>query len=192
VDALSVDTLDPEEVHETLRAAGLGTTRVEVLPHEAGQRGEEVAAFHRDAGERLGPNAVALTCLGSAYTALRRERHAIRVVPANRDARDAVLSLLLKTQSHRYADAQVAVGIAELPGATSPRTALAPLLGELGASAFDLDDGALAFVTTRGPLSAVTREFTCLPVLTELAGLAEAATGCHLGLGIGRSAAEAE
>ncbi|MGH8793779.1 MAG: hypothetical protein ACRDXX_14190 [Stackebrandtia sp.] len=186
VRALSVDTLDANEVRETLRAAGLTETECDVLKYRNGQTSRQVVDFHREAHERFGPDATALVCLGSAYAALREEIHAVRVAPSRRDVREAVESLLLKAQSRHYSDAQVAVGFAAVDG---DRAILDPLLGELGASSFALDDGRVAFVTTRGPLWSATREFTRLP---RLAALAEAARAVHIGIGIGRSAAEAE
>ncbi|TCP54004.1 HTH domain-containing protein [Tamaricihabitans halophyticus] len=183
VRALSVDTLGADEVRETLDAAGLADTATEVFEYREGQTNAELLAFHRAARKRLGPDAIALTCLGSAFHALHDELPSVRMVPSIRDTREAVASLLLKTQSHRYSDAQVAVGFAELDEA---RVSLAPLLSRLGASSFELDDGRLAFVTTRGPLSAATAEFSCLPLLAGLTAPA------HIGMGVGRSAAEAE
>ncbi|GAB3481030.1 HTH domain-containing protein [Amycolatopsis cihanbeyliensis] len=186
VRSLSVDTLDTDDVRETLAAAGLGDTRIAVLAYRNGQTAERLIDFHRNARHRFGPDTVALTCLGSAFAVLSQETHAVRMVPSRKDTRHAVGSLLLKTQSHRYSDAQVAVGFARLQ---DPGSTLARLLGELGASTTALADGRLAFVTTRGPLWAVTRGFTGLPMLTELAGHL---TEVHIGIGIGRTAAEGE
>lgn len=183
VRALSVDTLGAGEVTETLTAAGLAGAETEVLEYREGQTAEELLAFHRAARGKLGPDTIALTCLGSVFTALHSELPTVRVVPSSRDAREAVSSLLLKTQSLHYSDAQVAVGFAELGDAAA---VLAPLLGRLGASGFELGEGRLVFVTTRGPLSTATAGFTSLPLLEELEGPA------HIGLGLGRSAAEAE
>ncbi|APU15767.1 MULTISPECIES: hypothetical protein [Actinoalloteichus] len=184
--ALSVDTLEAAEVRETLAAAGLETTATEILEYRFGQTGQDVVAFHRRAVERLGPDTVILTCLGSAFTALRSEHPTVRMVPSQRDTREAVASLVLKTQSHRYSDAQVAVGLAEIDGDDAPLTGL---FSRLGASRFQLGEGRSAFVTTRGPLWTVTHRFTRLPVLAELA---EHATRVHVGIGIGRSAMAAE
>ncbi|ASO20967.1 hypothetical protein FHR81_001936 [Actinoalloteichus hoggarensis] len=184
--ALSIDTLEAAEVRETLTAAGLEATATEILEYRGGQTGADVVAFHRRAVDRLGPDTVILTCLGSAFAALRADHPTVRMVPSRRDTREAVASLVLKTQSHRYSDAQVAVGLAEVDGDDTPLTGL---FSRLGASRFDVGEGRSAFVTTRGPLWTVTHRFTRLPVLAELA---ENAARAHLGIGIGRSASAAE
>jgi hypothetical protein len=181
---VSIDTLQPVEVAETLAEAGLAETSVRTMEYEASVRSRDVVAFHREAAERHGAT-VAITCLRSAYDVLRKEMPVVRLAPAPRDIREAVDALALRIRSAHDSDAQVALGFVELDAADS---ALERDLGELGGAVVRIDADRYLLVTTRGPLERATADLTAAPFLERLAARH---TSVHIGLGLARSAGEA-
>jgi hypothetical protein len=194
VTRFSIDTLPEAEVVETLREAGLPDSGVRVCPFREGQRSEDVIAFHRTAQRRDGAR-TAITCLRSTYDALDGELEVVRLVPSQRDTRDAVQSLVLRASDRRHSDAQVAIGILELDGSdqrdgyesVAAESFAAEQARALGGTASRLPDGRYLVVSTRGLLERATASFTTAPPLQPPPGQGHA----HLGLGLGRSAAEA-
>ncbi|MFF0448324.1 hypothetical protein ACFYT4_18270 [Streptomyces sp. NPDC004609] len=194
VSRISIDTLRPGEVMETLTEAKLPTEHVHVLPHRPGLTSRDLADFHLDARDGKGTR-VALTCLGSAYQLLEHEMHAVRLAPSRHSIRATLQALVLATAGAHSGDAQVALGIVDLPepGAADRDPAadreLAADLRVLGGCLADLPDGQRLVVTTKGVLEEVSEEFTRLPFLDDLAARHGSA---HVGFGLGRTAAEAE
>lgn len=185
VTRLSIDTLRRAEVIETLTEARLPTDHIQVLPYRPGLTSRDLVDFHRAARERHGAT-VAITCLGSAFHVLDTEMHAVRLAPSRHSISSTLQALILTTTSQYIEDAQVALGLVALPG---PDDRLAADLAVLGGSLAPLPDGRHLVVTTRGLLEKVTRRFSRLPLLDQLA--ARHATA-HVGFGVGRTAAEAE
>ncbi|GAA4896768.1 hypothetical protein ACFPM3_14120 [Streptomyces coeruleoprunus] len=188
VSRVSIDTLRHDEVLETLTEAKLPTEHVRVLPYRPGLTSQDLVDFHLDArdGHRC---RVAITCLGSAFQVLEHETHAVRLAPSRHSIHATLRALLLATAGLHGGDAQVALGIVDLP-AQDER--LAADIGVLGGSLADLPDlteGQRLVVTTRGALEKATDGFTRLPFLDALAARHGTA---HLGFGLGRTAAEAE
>ncbi|MET9021299.1 hypothetical protein ABZV93_15050 [Actinopolymorpha sp. NPDC004070] len=181
---ISIDTLDPLEVRETLAEAGLAADAARTMVYAPEVRSRDVVAFHRQAREEEGAT-VAVTCLRSAYDVLRKEMPVVRLAPSPRDIRDAVDDLVLQTRNAHHSDAQVALGFVELAEADP---ALERDLGELGGAVVRIDAERYLLVTTRGPLERVTDGFRAAPFLGRLA---ERHDHVHVGLGIGRSAGEA-
>ncbi|MFD2079910.1 hypothetical protein SAMN05421678_105262 [Actinopolymorpha cephalotaxi] len=181
---ISIDTLDPLEVRETLAEAGLVADAARTMVYAPEVRSRDVVAFHRKAREEEGAT-VAVTCLRSAYDVLRKEMPVVRLAPSPRDIRDAVDDLVLQTRNAHHSDAQVALGFVEL---AEPDPALERDLGELGGAVVRIDAERYLLVTTRGPLERVTDGFRTAPFLGRLA---ERHDHVHVGLGIGRSAGEA-
>lgn len=180
---ISIDTLDPLEVRETLAEAGLAPDAARTMVYAPEVRSRDVVAFHRQARDEGAT--VAVTCLRSAYDVLRKEMPVVRLAPSPRDIRDAVDDLALQTRNAHHSDAQVALGFVEL-AETDP--ALERDLGELGGAVVRIDAERYLLVTTRGPLERVTDGFRSAPFLGRLA---ERHDHVHVGLGIGRSAGEA-
>ncbi|MEU5879888.1 hypothetical protein [Spirillospora sp. NPDC047279] len=185
VTRISVDTLRRTEVMETLTEAKLPTDQVQVLPYKSGLTSEDIAAFHRTARERHDTR-VAITCLGSAYHVLEPEMHTVRLAPSRFSIRSTLQALVLTTVGQQVGDAQVALGLIELPG---PDDTLAADVVTLGGSLAPLPDGRHLVVTTRGLLEQATEQFTRLPLLDRLA---TRHPSVHIGFGVGRTAAEAE
>ncbi|NUK28103.1 hypothetical protein [Streptomyces lunaelactis] len=185
VSRISIDTLRRSEVMETLTEAKLPTEHVHVLPYRPGLTSLDLAEFHLAARDRKGTR-VALTCLGSAFQLLDHEMHAVRLAPSRHSIRSTLQALVLTTAGAHSGDAQVALGIIDLPAADRE---LSADLRVLGGSLADLPDGQRLVVTTRGVLEKVSEQFTRLPFLDDLAARHGTA---HVGFGLGRTAAEAE
>ncbi|CAL9349383.1 hypothetical protein [Streptomyces sp. enrichment culture] len=185
VSRISIDTLSRDEVTETLTEAKLPTEHVRVLPYRPGLTSGDLVDFHLAAHERHGTT-VALTCLGSAYHQLEHRLPAVRLAPSRHSIRATLRALVLATTGAHSGDAQVALGIVDLPAADEE---LAADLAVLGGSLAGLPDGSRLAVTTRGALEKATDRFTRLPFLD---GLAARHGSAHVGFGLGRTAAEAE
>ncbi|NUL07308.1 hypothetical protein HRW07_29640 [Streptomyces lunaelactis] len=185
VSRISIDTLRRSEVMETLTEAKLPTEHVHVLPYRPGLTSLDLAEFHLAARDRKGTR-VALTCLGPAFQLLDHEMHAVRLAPSRHSIRSTLQALVLATAGAHSGDAQVALGIIDLPAADRE---LSADLRVLGGSLADLPDGQRLVVTTRGVLEKVSEQFTRLPFLDDLAARHGTA---HVGFGLGRTAAEAE
>ncbi len=183
VDSLSIDTLDSREVNESLAAAGMARVRVRLMrgtvPDSA-----QVVEFHRQSRRDHGCK-IAITCLGSAYGALKPEMPAFRLTPSPRDIREAIASLTLKCAQRRHADAQVVIGLLDTSSSVPIEQGM---FDDLGATVGHLDDGLYLLVTTRGPLLKASSGFAHAPIPEQLL------TGrghTWLGIGLGRSAGEA-
>ncbi|MDL4775411.1 MULTISPECIES: hypothetical protein [Thermomonosporaceae] len=185
VTRISVDTLQRSELMETLTEAKLPTDHVHVLPYRPGLGSDDIVAFHRAARDRHGAR-VAITCLGSAYHVLERETHTVRLAPSRFSIRSTLQALVLTTIGREVGDAQVVLGLIELPGADE---GLAADVVSFGASLTPLPGDRHLMVTTRGLLDQATAQFTRLPLLDRLAARHPTA---RIGFGVGRTAAEAE
>ncbi|MFF7201405.1 MULTISPECIES: hypothetical protein [unclassified Streptomyces] len=185
VSRISIDTLRRSEVMETLTEAKLPTEHVHVLPYRPGLTSQDLADFHLNARDKK-QTRVAITCLGSAFHLLEHELHAVRLAPSRHSIRSTLQALVLATAGAHSGDAQIALGIIDLP---ADDRELAADLRVLGGSLAGLPDGARLVVTTRGVLEEVSEEFTRLPFLADLAARHGTA---HVGFGLGRTAAEAE
>lgn len=185
VSRVSIDTLRHDEVRETLTEAKLPTERVQVLPYRPGLTSQDLVDFHLDARDTK-ETRVAITCLGSAFQALEHQTHTVRLAPSRHSILATLQALVLATAGQHSGDAQVALGIIDLPGADER---LSEDLAILGGSLADLPDGQRLVVTTRGVLEQATEQFTRIPFLD---GLAARHGTAHIGFGLGRTAAEAE
>ncbi|PSK96908.1 hypothetical protein CLV63_110208 [Murinocardiopsis flavida] len=183
VTRISIDTLARDQVVDTLTEARLPTGHVRVLPYDASLSSEDIVRFHREAREHDGTE-VAVTCLGSAFAALDPVLPAVRLTPSRHSIAAALRSLVLTASGRHIGDAQVAIGLIDVPG-EPPESELALL----GAAAATRDDGVRMLVTTRGLLEHHTAGFTRLPLL---GGLSARHPAAHAGFGVGRTAAEAE
>ncbi|MGP4027096.1 hypothetical protein [Actinomadura sp. 3N407] len=185
VTRISIDTLRRTEVLETLTEAKLPTDHVQVLPYRPGLTSDDIVAFHRSARKRHDTR-VAITCLGSAFHTLETEMQAVRLAPSRYSISSTLQALVLTTSGRHAGDAQVVLGLIELP---EPDDGLAGDLAALGGSLAPLPDGRHLVVTTRGLLEQATEQFTRMPLLDRLAARHPTA---HVGFGLGRTAAEAE
>ncbi len=185
VTQFSIDTLRRSEVLETLIEAKLPTDQIQVLPYRPGLTSDDIVAFHRGARDKHSTK-IAISCLGSAFHLLENEMPSVRLVPSRYSIRSTLQALVLTTSGQHVGDAQVALGIVDLP---EPDDALAGDLITLGGSLALLPDGRHLVVTTRGLLEQATEQFTRMPLLDHLAARHSTA---YVGFGIGRTAAEAE
>ncbi|TDD52691.1 hypothetical protein E1263_28880 [Kribbella antibiotica] len=185
VTQFSIDTLRRSEVLETLIEAKLPTDQIQVLPYRPGLTSDDIVTFHRSMRDKHDTK-IAISCLGSAFHLLENEMPSVRLVPSRYSIRSTLQALVLTTSGQHVGDAQVALGIVDLP---EPDAALAGDLITLGGSLALLPDGRYLVVTTRGLLEQATEQFTRLPLLDHLAARHSTA---YVGFGIGRTAAEAE
>ncbi|GIH19732.1 hypothetical protein [Rugosimonospora africana] len=183
---VSVDTLASADVTATLTGAGISTAKVRTLPYRAGLDSADVVAFHRRTRRGADGTVAAVTCLSSAYEVLRDEMPALRLVPSTHSVRIALRQLMLQADSQLQEDAQIALGLVELDGGDD---GLLKEAAALGGSLARYTGGTHLLVTTRGPLYEASGGFTALPMLARLADRHERV---HIGLGLGRNAAEAE
>ncbi|GAA2490136.1 hypothetical protein [Streptomyces gobitricini] len=188
VSRASIDTLREDEVLETMTEAKLPTDRVRVLPYRPGLTSQDIVDFHLDARDTK-KTRVAITCLGSAFQVLDQHTHAVRLAPSRHSILATLQALVLATAGRHSGDAQVALGIVDLPPGTGADARLPDDIRVLGGSLAELPDGRRLVVTTRGVLETATEQFTRIPFLDALASR----HGCaHVGFGVGRTAAEAE
>lgn len=186
VSRMSIDTLPSADVTATLREAGVPTAGVRTLPHQSGVESAGVVEFHRKARRGARGTGVAVTCLSSAYEVLCTEMPVLRLVPSAHSVRIAVGQLLLHADSQAQEDAQLVLGLVELPGGDD---GLSKEANALAGSVARYTGDTYLLVTTRGPVHAVTGGFTSLPMLRRLADRHDVV---RVGFGLGRSSAEAE
>ncbi|GFH35778.1 hypothetical protein [Streptomyces pacificus] len=114
VSRVSIDTLRRDEVLETLTEAKLPTEHIRVLPHRPGLTSQDLVDFHLDARDTRGAR-VAITCLGSAFHVLEHRTHTVRLAPSRHSVLGALRALALDAAGRQSGDAQVALGVIELP-----------------------------------------------------------------------------
>ncbi len=183
---ISVDTLPSAEVMGTLGEAGVPVERIRVMSYRAGFTSDDFVAFHRKCARGATPSTAAVTCLRSVYEALRGQMPVLRLAPSTHSVRIALRQLLLSADNQAQEDAQIALGLVEVSGDDE---GLLKEATALGGSLARFTGGTHLLVTTRGPLGDATAGFTALPMLRRLADRHEQV---RVGLGLGRSAAEAE
>lgn len=186
VSRMSIDTVPSADVSATLREAGVPTAGVRTLSYQSGVESTDVVEFHRRARRGARGTEVAVTCLRSAYEVLCAEMPAFRLVPSAYSVRIAVRQLLLHADNQAQEDAQVVLGLVELPGGDD---GLSKEANALAGSVARYTGDTYLLVTTRGPVHDVTGGFTSLPMLRRLADRHEVV---RVGFGLGRSSAEAE
>ncbi|SCL26762.1 hypothetical protein GA0070624_3368 [Micromonospora rhizosphaerae] len=183
---ISIDTVATADVTTTFTDAGLPVDRLRSLPYRSGLTSADVIAFHRRQRRGSSPATVAVTCLSSVYEVLRHEMPVLRLAPSNHSVRTALRQLLLEANSQAQEDAQIALGLADVPDGDE---GLLKEVAVLGGTMARFARGTHLIVTTRGPLHDATAGFTALPMLRRLAGRHDTV---HIGFGLGRSGAEAE
>ncbi len=185
VGAVSIDTLDREQVVEAFRDAALPVDGVKVLEYRPGRDAARFAEFHRSAA-RGAAGSIAITCVRSVYDEISGGIETVRLAPAIVSVRSALQTIALACLGRVGADAQVVLGFIDLSEADQE---LADDVTALAGSLFTLHEGRYLLITTRGVLEETTGGLTRLPLL---ASLSRRHMWAHVGLGVGRSAAEAE
>jgi hypothetical protein len=185
VSRISIDTLDRDQVVEALRDAALPVDGVRVMEYRPGRDAAEFVDFHRNAA-RGAENSIAITCVRSVYEQISDDIETVRLVPAIASVRSALQTISLASLGQLSADAQVVLGFIDVSG---PDPELADDVTALAGSLFTLHEGRHLLVTTRGVLAETTSGFQRLPLL---AALSRRHLWAHVGLGVGRSGAEAE
>jgi hypothetical protein len=185
VDRISIDTLDREQVVEAFRDAALPVDGVRVMEYRAGRDSTQFADFHR-AAARGAASSIAITCVRSVYDDICGEIGTVRLAPAVVSVRSALQTITLASLGRANADAQVVLGFIDV---SDPDPELSDDVTALAGSLFTLHEGRYLLVTTRGVLEQATNRFQRLPLLSALS---RRQMWAHVGLGVGRSAAEAE
>lgn len=185
VSRMSIDTLPSADVTTTLTEAGVPTANVATFPHRDGTTSAEMTEFHRR--QHRGPDGagIALTCVRSVYEALHGEMPVHRLTPSTHSVRSALRQLLQQNDNQAQEDAQIAIGLAELPDGDE---GLLREVVALGGTMAPFTAGTQLLVTTRGPLYEATNGFTSMPMLRRLADSHDVV---RLGFGLGHGAAEA-
>ncbi|TDP94956.1 hypothetical protein EV186_105188 [Labedaea rhizosphaerae] len=183
--SFSIDILDVGQVEETLREAGIATSGAHVLPYRRGLTASDIVEFHRERAAE-GVN-IAITCLRSAYDVLEGDITVVRLAPSIHSIRYATQQLLAAVGQARSDDAQVVVGLCDLPAAAEAD--LRRETSGLGSAVVASSGGPFVLFTTRGPLDAATSGFTELPLVAKLGAVHGTV---RIGFGVGGSAAEAE
>ncbi|GAA3777741.1 hypothetical protein [Micromonospora maritima] len=184
VTRISIDTITGADVATTFTEAGLPVDRVRTLPYRGSLSSDDVVAFHRR--QHAAGAQVAVTCISSVHEVLRHEMPVFRLAPSIHSVRTALRQVLLAANSQAQEDAQIALGLASLPGGDD---GLLKEVAALGGTLARFAPDTYLIVTTRGPLHDATGGFTALPMLRRLADRHGAV---QIGFGLGRSAAEAE
>jgi hypothetical protein len=180
---MSIDTVATADVTITFAEAGLPVDQVRTLPYRSGLSSDDLIAFHR---RHRRADRVAVTCLSSVHEVLRHEMPAFRLAPSNHSVRIALRQVLLHATNQAQEDAQIALGLAELPDGDD---GLLKEVAGLGGTLARFSGVTHLIVTTRGPLHDATAGFTTLPMLRRLADRHDSV---QIGFGLGNSAAEAE
>lgn len=181
---LSIDTLEDDEVRETLADTTLDLSGVSVLPYRAGMTSTRMVEFHRRA-HRAAPGTTAMTCVASTFEQLAGEQNAVRLIPSVPDIRAAIESLILVADNKRSRDGNAVLGLIALDeDDASVGADLALLCGEVVRTG----PGEYLVVTTRGPLEDATDNLTKAPFLLALAARR---TQVQIGFGMAGSVAKA-
>ncbi|MGZ0147708.1 hypothetical protein ACXJJ3_11620 [Kribbella sp. WER1] len=183
-DVASVDTLRRTEVLRAFRAAGLPTERVRVCEYGAGRDVTDLAAFHRSVA-RSGGTALAITCRRSVYDAVGPSLPMLRLAPSAGAVRSALTATSLVCDRAVGADAQVVVGLVDVPA--SPE--LAAEVRRLAGVTAPLSPTLSVILTTRAVLAEETGSFRRLVMLDRLS---HGRPRVHAGFGVGRTVAVAE
>jgi hypothetical protein len=156
------------------------------MEYRPGRDAARFAEFHRTAARGAAGGGIAITCVRSVYDEISGEIETVRLAPAIVSVRSALQTIALACLGRVGADAQVVLGFIDLSEADAE---LADDVTALAGSLFTLHEGRYLLITTRGVLEETTGGLTRLPLL---ASLSRRHMWAHVGLGVGRSAAEAE
>ncbi|MEU1522096.1 hypothetical protein ACH474_23190 [Nocardia rhamnosiphila] len=182
---ISIDTLARPLVVESLSHVGIATAEIATAEYRRGTDVRRFAQFHRDHA-RTRPGAVAITCVRSVYDLIRDDVYTIRLAPAIASVRTALETVTMELAGRISSDAQVVLGMIELP---EPDDRLAADIRALAGSLFPVGPASYVLVSTRGVLAQHTCDWTVMPLLEQLA---QRHHWVRIGLGVGRSAADAE
>jgi hypothetical protein len=205
IERISVDVLDRAAIDEAYAELGIPSDGVRLRQDPASPAA--LAAFHERLW-RMGETSVALTCLDSVSRRLARAGvPVINIRPTDAAIRMAVWNAVLLGGHHRLEAAQLAVVVVEVPrlreGARRSLSRysrdelrltvhrfLTTEAQRIQAMVAQADDHSFTIVATRGSLAALTSDFTELPF--EERARAELGVTIEVGVGMGRSAHEAE
>ncbi|WP_228002816.1 hypothetical protein [Nocardia australiensis] len=182
---ISIDTLARSLVVESLTHVGIATGDIATMEYRNGIDAQRLAEFHREYA-RTHPGAVAITCVRSVYELIREDVDTIRLAPAIASVRTTLETVTMELAGRISSDAQVVLGMIELP---EPDDALADDVRSIAGSVFPTGPSSYVLVSTRGVLAQHTCDWTVMPLLEQLS---ERHTQVRIGLGVGRSAADAE
>jgi len=205
IERISVDVLARGSVEEAYAELGLSPDGVRLRQDPASPAA--LAAFHERLW-RMGETSVALTCLDSVSRRLARAGVPVmNIRPTDAAIRMAVWNAVLLGGHHRLEAAQLALVVVEVPRLREgARRALSRysrdelrltvhrfLTSEaqrIQAIVVPADDHSFLIAATRGSLAAMTGDFSQLPFADR--ARAELGITIEVGIGMGRSAQEAE
>ncbi|NMC32560.1 MAG: transcriptional regulator [Veillonellaceae bacterium] len=202
---LSVDVLQPEEVRAGLEEIGLRAERLFIREYLVGQSAEEMVQFHYNLWKT---NQIdhALTCVTSVYNRLKELGvKSYRILPTRPVIADALKMVQLERKKREIGSTQLAVYMVSLRESIDGDVAaishqgigtldLRKMMANFGERTQTLmywsDRNKMTFITTRGVIEELTRNFTISPLLAGI----KLAPGWTLsqGIGIGWTANDAE
>ncbi len=202
----SVDVLDRDEVEEAFGEIGLPASDVHVQAHPVSAAA--LAAFHERLWRR-GQTSVAFTCLPSVAAKLAAARvPAFALQPTPAAVRTALRTAALLGWCSRLEDAQLAVAVVEVPTLRDaaarrgvPRQSREELrltvnrflvqeAQQIQATVSPIGEYGFLITATRGSMAAATGGFRAPPFIER--ARAELGVGIEAGVGLGRTAQEAE
>jgi hypothetical protein len=202
----SVDVLDRDEVEQAFGEIGLPARDVQV--HAEPASAASLAAFHERLWRR-GQTSVAFTCLPSVAGKLSAARVPVFALrPTAAAVRSALRTAALLGWCRRLEDAQLAVAVVEVPTLRDaaprrgvPRQAREELrltvnrflvqeAQRIQATVSPIGEHGFLVAATRGSMAAATQGFREPPFIER--ARAEIGVGIEAGVGLGRTAQEAE
>lgn len=205
---VSIDSVTMSEMTEAYREAELATGGVRVRSYDGPQSGLTFREFHEKLWRRKKTTG-ALTTLGTVATELHRAGvPVVRIRPTSSALRSALRQAMLMGFGSALGEAQVAVGVLELPDMTSMADnavmnwwrgqelrahvarILLPELRRAGATVVPRDDRSLTLLGTFGAFQELTNGFSTASFAAPLTK--ELGITPLLGIGLGRSVVEAE
>ena len=201
---LSVDVLQPEEVQAGLEEIGLRAERLFIREYLVGQSAEEMVQFHYNLWKTHQVD-YALTCVTSVYDRLQALGvKCYRILPTRPVIADALKMVQLERKKREIGSTQLAVYMVSLResidgdvaaiGPLGAQLDLRKMMANFGEKTQTLmywsDRNKMTFITTRGVIEELTRNFTVSPLLEGI----KLASGWTLsqGIGIGWTANDAE
>jgi hypothetical protein len=201
---ISVDVLHLNEIQTTMEDIGMQVDKLYVKEYLAGQNTDMLVQFHYELWQQRKVN-YALTCVSSVYDRLQALGvKCYRVSPTRSIIADALKRVQLERKNWEVGSTQLAVFMVRLNELTdgragnadsgSERPDISAILSHFSGQAktwmYWSDRDTTTFVTTRGAIEALTRNFSLSP-LPKLVNLAPGWSVCQ-GIGIGWTANDAE
>lgn len=203
---ISVDTVSEDDVADAYADIDLAVDGVHTHSYQGPESANSLARYHIKLFE-AGATTAALTGVQSVHRKLVEAGvPALRVLPSVGATRTALRAAVLMGRGTRLEESQIAIGIVEVPALLQNSGAMPHqwqhelrlgvhrvLIHEgrrMGATVLPLDSASFIIVATLGSVSAATHDLREPPFVTRLQ--AELGVSANVGVGLGRTAEEAE